>query len=573
MFSTRFGLSFGAMALLAACVPANQQSLVRTETTASSAGAIDPNSSYGQLIASVQSLQAALENANRASAPNRIPQHDLLIQLHKVLVTLDPEGQFTNPEEPEKTPTEKTQEDSKEDELAFKVVASQLKIMAEMASIVQMVGGVVDFDALRGPVKQAVRRSELRYSHNGLISLMRVAAGSVSQFLPPASSELGFRYLTETFQKDNDDGSPSKRIKALGFDRPNGHDERRFATVSEIQAYMYQNLLGKDGTSGSLSRAIETVTAVTEEMQKNPSLRLTIDNAVAMGPGSFGAAGARGEGRFQQIAYPEIALLLAGLHMARHDVLMGRFYNFDDWLVFANSVARDFGEAAFKIGGPLQMIADIAGVKGVPGVPAETIANTLKSYPDLLTMKPEFKKDRNTTDKESLKAFGDLIAAIKLARSAYDAVKQSTHGPDFITRSRIEAWLGQGDKVREFVDGVINTENMDAANAFVGAQNLALGETVKVNLKAFYANPPASLRDFLPTDFDQGQVEFDSAASERNYFKGRPVAWASEAFAPYVQDQNGAADPSKAARVLGGLGGTAFNNVGALAILGVQGAQ
>jgi hypothetical protein len=84
--------------------------------------------------------------------------------------------------------------------------------------------------------------------------------------------------------------------------------------------------------------------------------------------------------------------------------------------------------------------------------------------------------------------------------------------------------------------------------------SLVSGQTTTVDLAKLYSSPPADLKDFLPTAWDTRPVYFSGAgdAGFRNYFRGRPIAWDTAKFAPYLPDVAAAPDTvAAAARIIG----------------------
>jgi hypothetical protein len=81
------------------------------------------------------------------------------------------------------------------------------------------------------------------------------------------------------------------------------------------------------------------------------------------------------------------------------------------------------------------------------------------------------------------------------------------------------------------------------------------GETIDVDLPAFYREPPKSLAGLLPTAFDtkgKSEIEFSKGVTYRNYFHGRSIAWDNEAWQKLVPSAagQGADYMEKAKRVI-----------------------
>jgi hypothetical protein len=71
------------------------------------------------------------------------------------------------------------------------------------------------------------------------------------------------------------------------------------------------------------------------------------------------------------------------------------------------------------------------------------------------------------------------------------------------------------------------------------------GDTVTINLPAFYKEPPQSLSELMATNFEGGEVQktIKNKKGEslvvRNYLHGRSIAWDNSAWKKYVPSAEG----------------------------------
>ncbi len=82
------------------------------------------------------------------------------------------------------------------------------------------------------------------------------------------------------------------------------------------------------------------------------------------------------------------------------------------------------------------------------------------------------------------------------------------------------------------------------------------GETLTVDLQAFFDNPPQDLKALLPTAFEEGpkMIKKGSGAFKgekyRNYFEGQATAWNVELYKKYFPDLKSSGDIPSAYRIL-----------------------
>jgi hypothetical protein len=138
-------------------------------------------------------------------------------------------------------------------------------------------------------------------------------------------------------------------------------------------------------------------------------------------------------------------------------------------------------------------------------------------------------------------------------KEAYDALKNSV-----VYSERSYDFLQMGESSKSQAINPILFQQQIAPNLENGIRNMkavlsgpaevrdpVTGDTVSLNVPAFYLNPPPSMAVLLPTGFESGEPQkiIKNKKGEelkvRNYLNGRSIAWDNSAWKNYVPSAEG----------------------------------
>lgn len=128
------------------------------------------------------------------------------------------------------------------------------------------------------------------------------------------------------------------------------------------------------------------------------------------------------------------------------------------------------------------------GVNGAEGMTSKNRFNILKSHKDLFTRKDDYKKRMDT-------AYNSLRDSVYQAKSSYDCVAKRNAGDQYLFDVRMAQSMN-----RIALSSFGNLVNLFEKKE-VGSTVIA-GEKINVDLWGFYNNPPASLSDLYPVEFN-----------------------------------------------------------------------
>ncbi|MBM4252499.1 MAG: hypothetical protein FJ146_11050 [Deltaproteobacteria bacterium] len=346
-------------------------------------------------------------------------------------------------------------------------------------------------------------------------SLMATAAG-INLFSPPPSnggSGTGawlaiFDYLMLPYQGIN----------------------KRFDSVTELQGFLFSQLVGNQALDTAISR-LESL-AITSA---NP---IVWDNRIVYGAAGFSDS----QDRFVTITDVEKNVALSGLHSIYHNTLVFLSFNNDDIVAASEKLGNKMG-------------INIVFSRTPQGLSAMDRVEVVKKYPNLFARLP------NATQYMPV-AYNHLKSAVDTIALAWTATKARGNNDvnDFqlLNPARLLPWQRINDA---------SLSNIQAMVAGKPVRSAVTGETVTINIPAFYSNPPANLQAFMPTAFKPGNESIMVAGMEsRNFHYGEATQWDPAAYKPYAPDVNSPTDVARVLRVLGQVWGGWFATTPGVAI-------
>ncbi len=334
-------------------------------------------------------------------------------------------------------------------------------------------------------------------THVAAVQAVRSSISALKMFLPTQQTDAAIQYFTE----------PSVEMSKAD----------QFNSVSDFQKFLTEKFIPVLGESTS------RVIALT----KNSGQKVFVwDNKMAFGSGSF-------EDEIQRYVGhgpAEMNFVISSLYRAYHDVLVYCAYNQDYSIKLAGKVGSHLGidSSIFASKKHDLGITDQERVKLV-----RTGART-----------NHFLELRNYNGTK----YGSL-----LLRQAYIALKNSVvyaersfdylQGRDGSQAMSLNPILFQPDVAPNIEKGIKNMKAVVSGLAEV--RDPVTGDTVSLNLPAFYQEPPASLTALMPTQFEGGAVKKTiknkkgESLEVRNYLSGRSTAWDNNIWKKYVPSAEG----------------------------------
>lgn len=321
-------------------------------------------------------------------------------------------------------------------------------------------------------------------THSMVVSLLRMTRSGLEGYLPTEQWRAGFDYVT----------IPSKEQGPAD----------QFQTV-----HAFQDWVGT--TEGKrLAAAAQAVAEVIT--QAKPDTVYVWDNQLSFGKGTFEDGLARYEGHGQAEMRATYAYMLFSLH----NLYVACAYNMDKMAAVQASMGRLYGVDGFIAGRNL-------------GVTYEDRIGVLNSY----RAHGFFALDEKSGKEYMAKAYGYLKSSALASDQVYSLAQGGRESGfalnTLVFRPEQSPTLKGGlDKFRAMVAGPTQLRSR------------LTGKTVELNLPAFYTNPPASLLDLLPNDFEKAArpVTAKNAKGEtlqwRDYLVGAPNSWNNSEWSKYV---------------------------------------
>lgn len=334
-------------------------------------------------------------------------------------------------------------------------------------------------------------------THVAAVQAVRSTITALKMFLPTKQTDAAIQYFTE----------PSTEMSK----------DDQFQSIAEFQQYLMEKFVP----------VLHESTAKIVALTKAGGQKVYVwDNKMAFGRGSFEDEIQRYVGHGQA----EKNFVIATMYRAYHDVLVYCAYNQDYSIKLA-------GEIGSHLGIDSSIFASKKQDLGITD--QERVAITRKA-----AQKHKFLELRN---------YGGSQYGNQLLKQAYVALKNSVvyaeraydylQGRDASKAMSINPIFFQPEMAPNLDKGIKNMKAVVSGPAEV--RDPVTGDTVSINLPAFYQEPPASLTALMPTQFEGGQVKKiiknkkGESLHVRNYLHGRSIAWDNSSWKKYVPSAEG----------------------------------
>ena len=303
-----------------------------------------------------------------------------------------------------------------------------------------------------------------------------------------------------------------------------------FKSVRDLQVFIHTNMIA--------SRALDTAISRISALNITVNSPIVWDNRLVYGASGF----ADSQDRFVTLTDSEKNVAIAGLHSIYHNTLVFLSYNYDDSIKAMDKVGRLVG-------------LDVV-VPGQPdGVSAQDRTKILRSFPALFTALP-------TAAEYMPAAYTHLKASVDAVAEAWRTTKaqgnNSSNDFQLLSPAKMLPWQRINDVSLSNIKALLNGQPVRSA---------VTGETVTMNIPAFYSNPPQNMQAFLPVAFKEGDHNIVVAGqTTRNYHYGEAEQWDVNAFKAYMPGVSRSADVARDIRILGQVWGGWFASVPTVAM-------
>lgn len=334
-------------------------------------------------------------------------------------------------------------------------------------------------------------------THVTAVQAVRGSITALKMLLPTKQTDAAIQYFTE----------PSVEMSKAD----------QFQTVAEFQNFMMEKF----------TPILKDSIVKLEGMTKGSSQKVFVwDNKMAFGRATFEDDIQRYVGN----GPAELHFVIAAMYRAHHDILVYCAYNMDHSIKIAGEMGSHLGVDS-------------------------TIFRSRKE--DLgLTDKERIEILKKASQKNrflELRNYEGSNYGSNLMKVAYKSLKNSVvyfersyqylQGRDSSGAMGMNPVLFQPELNPNLEKGI---KNMQAVVSGVSeVRDPVTGDTVTINLPAFYNNPPANLSVLMASGFEDGQIQksIKNKSGEtlvvRNYLHGRSIAWDNSAWKQYVPSAEG----------------------------------
>lgn len=369
---------------------------------------------------------------------------------------------------------------------------------------------IIPLRALRGIVWRMIPVVEsTKIAHSMLVTQVKNIAVNLKIFLPTDQWSAAFDYITKPFVENG--SFPFTKQGEIVTQFPKGSE-------LAVQSYIRSAIVPMMKKSAERLEALD----LGED-------GVVWDNKFLYGPGSFPSAMDR--------------YALAG-EIEKHIALM----------YLDGSISESMYQSAYSLEGSLKMNQEIGKLYGfdslfsqVDGVPAEKRVNIIRSG-KFSNWGRKFQDGNDWLES----SWYYLNKSVEHADIAWSGLKD---------REISEIYIADNSYAMPFQRPInLRMDNIKKMmNGETKIRSFITEETTTVNIKAFYLNAPADLKDLYGTKFESGEEMLSTTLTTkdgpktikfRNYTKGRPVDFKLNVYKSYFPAINSASELQNSARIL-----------------------
>ncbi len=240
--------------------------------------------------------------------------------------------------------------------------------------------------------------------------------------------------------------------------------------------------------------------------------------------------------RYAQIGLPEQFLLLAGFEQTIAGQLVSSAYSLTGFSEMINSLTTQFGVDSLNL------------LTKVDGISAKKRFDILKRYPNLFSLKAGGAGYTQA-------AFGFLKASLQNTKTAWIYIQNNQS-----SNSQIAFVINPQNLMpfsRQINSGFTNLDSLFSGSELSSA--VINGEKISINFEKLFTNPPQSMMQFYPTQFNTENSNLTKTVNGkptnyRNYLTDSATGWDYAAFKSYLPKvkavNSKTADVSKELRII-----------------------
>ncbi len=345
--------------------------------------------------------------------------------------------------------------------------------------------------------------SQSKITHSVVLTSVKSAVTNVKIFLPTEQWEAGLQYVSEPFVRD-------------------GVVASEFKSEADLVAHF----------AGPVREAVLLAAQRVQAIDLKDKY-IVWDNKLLFGKASF----QDDIDRYRLVGEVERLSALASLHGTLAQIAYQRAYSAENAVKLTQEIGRLYGVDGFLF-------------SQVDGAPSQKRVEILRkpAYRNFGTLLPDGAKWMELS-------LQHLQETVRLTSAIWSQIKTED-------RPLTEAFLFDSSSARAFErSNDLAIANMEAmVEGRTKIRSGVTGETVLVDLPAFYRNPPQDLKEFLPTKFKGGgewrTVQLTDGAGKvhsvraRNYEVGRGIDWKSDVYQSIFPELGSGQDIPKNVRVL-----------------------
>tara|TARA_R110002072_G_scaffold276051_1_gene437322 strand:+ start:50107 stop:51609 length:1503 start_codon:yes stop_codon:yes gene_type:complete len=399
------------------------------------------------------------------------------------------------------------------DELHQMILNVEKKMDAYPADAKFLASMLVTLKPFRGIVYRMIPLVEKpRITHSFLRNQVKTMASNMRVYLPTEHWEAGFAYITQPY---SDNGEVVKQ-----FTHPKLFSKDKTSGVIKFQEYVATDIYP----------AITDSAKIVEEIEFEKPI--IWDNKIVFGPESFQDEIL--ENRYRYMQEGERRLALSSLHMGLHYITYFNSYNIEGSLKLSKDIGKLYGVDGF-----------FGGANSREGAPSYKVSKQVNKYKDLYTI-----NDMGQTYMEL--SFKHLQEGVRQLRLAREELRNEAPNRLFVLNTgRLDPWDENFEKTMANIECAI--EDVDGDSKVCSVRSAITGETVKVDLRKFYYNPPTDMKDLMPIAWDTEKTKIKNkklGVSYPNYFWGLPTKWNAKAYSNYFPEAGANSDMRKYVRVM-----------------------
>ncbi|MBY0517831.1 MAG: hypothetical protein K2P81_13050 [Bacteriovoracaceae bacterium] len=344
--------------------------------------------------------------------------------------------------------------------------------------------------------------SKAKITHSYVLTMLKNTQSSMKIFLPTEQWSAGFEYITTPYVRE-------------------GKVAETFKNESDLVSHF------SGPVRSSMLKAAKRIQAIDLNGKT-----IVWDNKLFFGKASF----VDDVDRFRLVGEVERISSLASIHSSLAQISYQRAYSSENSMKLFQDMGKLYGVDGF--------------LSEVDGAPSSKRTNVLRksTYKNYGTLLPDGQE-------WMAQSFHHLQESVRLTAMVWDQIKRED-------RPLTEAFLFDTSFARAYERGSdLSIENMLAiVEGPAQIRSAITGEMVKVDLPAFYKNPPQDLKAFLPTAFVEGsewkEMSLKDASGKvqtvkyRNYEIGRANNWDAQTYKQIFPDVKTGKDIPASVRVL-----------------------